>query len=91
MPSEAERLLSVREAADRLGVTTATVYKLCSRGHLRIVRVLNTIRIQPDALASYVGRPPLPPARAGSDARATNGRSSPGFLVASVHKRNGDG
>jgi excisionase family DNA binding protein len=39
------RLLTVREAARLLWVSPATVYKLCARGELAHVRVLNVIRI----------------------------------------------
>jgi excisionase family DNA binding protein len=42
-----ERLLSVKEAAARLGVSTSTVYKLCAEGKLAHVRVSNAIRIAP--------------------------------------------
>jgi excisionase family DNA binding protein len=43
-------LLTVREAARVLRVSTATVYKLCTRGELAHVRVLNRIRIPEGAL-----------------------------------------
>ena len=33
-PDGAERLLNVREVAERLGVCTTTVYGLCTRGEL---------------------------------------------------------
>jgi excisionase family DNA binding protein len=56
MPSEAERLLSVREVALQLGVTTATIYKLCARGELPAIRVLNVIRGLPADLRRYLGR-----------------------------------
>jgi excisionase family DNA binding protein len=45
-------LLTVREAATVLRVSTATVYKLCARGELAHVRVLNVIRIPANGLAS---------------------------------------
>jgi excisionase family DNA binding protein len=38
-------LLTVREVAALLRVSTATVYELCARGKLRHVRVLNAIRV----------------------------------------------
>jgi excisionase family DNA binding protein len=47
------RLLSVREAASRLGVCTSTVYKLCAEGKLRHVRVSNAIRISEAALLTF--------------------------------------
>ncbi len=47
-------MLTVREAAGRLAVATATVYKLCARGALEHVRVLNALRIPPAALAAFV-------------------------------------
>ena len=52
----ADHLLSVREAAARLGVSTATVYKLCERGELPQVRVSNTIRIAPTDLVDFIAR-----------------------------------
>jgi excisionase family DNA binding protein len=46
-------LLTVREVAARLKVSTATVYKLCRRGVLRHVRVLNALRIAPADLDRF--------------------------------------
>jgi excisionase family DNA binding protein len=40
----------VREVARRLGVSAATVYKLCARDELVHVRVLNAIRVAPASL-----------------------------------------
>jgi excisionase family DNA binding protein len=40
-----EGFLTVREAARRLKVSTATVYKACARGEMPCVRVLNVLRI----------------------------------------------
>ena len=37
--------LTVREAARRLKVSTATVYKACARGEMPCVRVVNVLRI----------------------------------------------
>jgi excisionase family DNA binding protein len=42
--------MTVREVARRLRVPTATVYKLCARGELVHVRVLNVVRIPATAL-----------------------------------------
>jgi len=47
-------LLTVRDAAERLGVCTATVYKLCAEGSLTHVRVVNAIRIAPEDLAAFL-------------------------------------
>jgi len=41
-------LLTVREVAAYLRVSTATVYELCARGKLRHIRVLNAIRVTAD-------------------------------------------
>ncbi len=49
-------LLSVRDAAARLGVCTATIYTLCERGELAHVRVLNAIRIAASGLVAFVER-----------------------------------
>ena len=48
-------LLTVREAARVLQVSTATVYKLCTRGELGHVRVLNSIRIPSEVLVMLQG------------------------------------
>ncbi len=51
-----DHLLSVREAAARLDVSTATVYKLCERDELPHVRVSNAIRIAPVDLVDFIAR-----------------------------------
>jgi excisionase family DNA binding protein len=50
----AGRLPTVREAAERLAVSTFTVYGLCDRGELPHVRVSNAIRIAPADLAALL-------------------------------------
>lgn len=50
-----ERRLRVREVAGLLGVSTATVYKLCARGELGHVRVLNALRITRDYVRRFAG------------------------------------
>ena len=52
----AERLLSVRDVADRLGVCPRTVYELCERSQLPHVRVSNAIRIAPKDLNAFIQR-----------------------------------
>ena len=47
-------LLTVRQVAERLGVCTATVYRLCDLGQLRHVRVLHAIRIATEDLAAFI-------------------------------------
>jgi len=49
-------LLTVREAAARLRVSTATVYALCERGELRHVRVSNAIRLRVEDLEDFIRR-----------------------------------
>jgi excisionase family DNA binding protein len=51
-----ERLMSVAEVAERLGVKPVTVYKLCTRGRLAHVRVLNALRVAPSAVAEFLNR-----------------------------------
>ena len=51
----AEALLSVKEVARRLGVHPYTVYKLCDRGDLAHVRVLNAIRISEAEVRGFLG------------------------------------
>lgn len=52
------RLLTVREAARLLQVSTATVCKLCGRGELAHVRVLDVIRIPAGAVGCVGTSPP---------------------------------
>ena len=51
-------LLTVREVAARLGVSRATVYKLCTEGTLPHLRLSNVIRFDPDALEAYLAAAP---------------------------------
>jgi excisionase family DNA binding protein len=41
--------------AGLLGVSTATVYRLCEEARLRHVRVGNAIRVRPADLETFVG------------------------------------
>jgi excisionase family DNA binding protein len=47
-------VLTVREVAERLAISTATVYALCDRGELPHVRISNAIRIDPADLAAFI-------------------------------------
>jgi excisionase family DNA binding protein len=50
-------LLTVRDVATRLSVSTATVYDLVSRGELPCVRISNAIRVHPEDVAALIERP----------------------------------
>ena len=54
-----ESLLRVRDVADRLRVSRATVYALCARGELPHLRVSNAIRLRLEDLEAFIrrGRP----------------------------------
>jgi excisionase family DNA binding protein len=60
-----DRLLTVREAADRLRVGTWAVYRLCQTGELPHVRIIDSIRLRPADLAAFVAasREPDPGSR----------------------------
>jgi excisionase family DNA binding protein len=47
-------LLTVKEVARQLGLSTATVYGLCADGRLPHIRILNAIRVAPADLAAFV-------------------------------------
>jgi excisionase family DNA binding protein len=51
-----KQLLDVREVAERLRVSTATVYKLCDRGELPHTRVVNVIRVALEDLAVFMAQ-----------------------------------
>jgi excisionase family DNA binding protein len=48
------RLLTVREVAEHLALSTATVYAMIERGELAHARVSNSIRITPAELDRYL-------------------------------------
>jgi excisionase family DNA binding protein len=48
--------LTVRGVAALLGVSTATIYKLCWAGELPYIRVLDTMRIASAAVAAFLAR-----------------------------------
>ena len=52
--TEGERLLTVREVARRLAVSTATIYALCERGQIRHVRISNAIRIELAKVEAFI-------------------------------------
>jgi excisionase family DNA binding protein len=47
-------LLTVKEVARWLSVSTKTVYALCARGKLQHLRVLNAIRVAPEDLHAFL-------------------------------------
>jgi excisionase family DNA binding protein len=49
-------MLRVPDAAEKLGVCAATVYRLCERGELPHVRIVNSIRIRPEDLRAFLAR-----------------------------------
>ena len=56
-----ERLLTVRQVAELLGVCTATVYKWAADGVLPHVRIVNVIRVRAEDLTRFLAGQPLPP------------------------------
>jgi len=52
--SFADRLLTVRQVAAFLRLSTRTVYMLCDEGRLAHVRIANAIRVEPAALVALV-------------------------------------
>jgi len=59
--ADSERLLTVKQVAKLLQVCNATVYKLCDKGDLSHMRILNSIRIAPADLADFIGRSKVEP------------------------------
>ena len=49
-------MLTVKQVAAAMQVSTATVYELVRRGRLPHVRVLNAIRISESALSEFMAR-----------------------------------
>jgi excisionase family DNA binding protein len=57
-PTQGSRptLLNVRQVAHLLGVSTATVYRLCETGELAHLRVSHALRIAVGDLVAYLQR-----------------------------------
>jgi len=53
-PGPHERLLTVREVASRLGVSSALVYKLCQQNLIRSLRIGGALRFQLQAISEYL-------------------------------------
>jgi excisionase family DNA binding protein len=51
-----EKLLTIREVAERLGVCRATVYAMVERGALPAVRIGSAVRVHPADLQALVAR-----------------------------------
>ncbi len=49
-----QSLLTVKQLAAKLGVCTATIYRLCDRGELPYVRVAQALRLVPMEVAAYL-------------------------------------
>ena len=49
-----DHLLNVADVAERLGVCAATVYRLCERGELPHIRIVNSIRVRRADLDGFV-------------------------------------
>jgi len=55
-PGPHERLITVRAVAARLGLSSASVYKLCQRGELHGPWIGGALRFNPPAIDEYVAR-----------------------------------
>jgi len=53
-PGPHERLIAVRAVAARLGVSAASVYKLCQRGELHGLRIGGALRFVPTVIDHYL-------------------------------------
>jgi excisionase family DNA binding protein len=53
-PGPHERLMTVRQVAARLGVSTALVYKLCERHELGSLRIGGALRFNESAIESFL-------------------------------------
>ena len=53
-PGPHDRLLTVRDVASRLGVSSALVYKLCQRNLLRTLRIGGALRFELQAISDYL-------------------------------------
>lgn len=52
------RLMTVQEVAKRLGVSRATVYRLCERGKIPHIRISNAVRVKAETLEQFLRHTP---------------------------------
>ena len=52
----ADRLLTVRQVAEKLGLCTRSVYEIVGRGEVAHVRITNAIRVAPADLEDFIRR-----------------------------------
>lgn len=64
------KLLTVRDLAERLGVSVDWSYRLCERGDIAVTRVGSRIRITEESLAEYVASRTAPSRRSRRGAAA---------------------
>jgi excisionase family DNA binding protein len=53
---EDQRLLTPQEAAQRLGISSTTLWRLVRDGAITKTRIRNAVRYDPDELDRYIGR-----------------------------------
>lgn len=51
---EPERLLTVREVADRLGISLSSAYRIANSGSLRVRRISGARRVRPEDLEQFI-------------------------------------
>ena len=74
------QLLTVREVADRLRVSRATVYRLVQAGALPVLRVSNSIRIPTESLTGAVRAPSCLPTSPAPTSRSRDSSDHPSLL-----------
>jgi excisionase family DNA binding protein len=57
------RYLTVQQAADELGLSTKTIYRMVKDGELAAIKVRGRVRIERSALPSPTGPRRMPPPR----------------------------
>jgi excisionase family DNA binding protein len=62
-PGPHERLLTVREVANRLRVNSALIYKLCQRNELQALRIGGALRFQRAVVEALLDGKPSPQSR----------------------------
>ena len=75
-PATEPALLTIHEAADRLGVGRSTVYRLIETGELEVVHVGRSVRVPPAAIDDLVDRLRRRPRRSASTDRRCSALAS---------------
>lgn len=65
-----DRLLSVKDVAERLGISYDYAGRLCAKGEIAVTRIGRRVKVSEESLAAFVAANTAPPRRSRKGAAA---------------------